>query len=234
MANQAWDRRRGETETAFAAFTVWLEMGPTRTLLGAARRCGKSDAILGRWAQLWDWRPRAAAYDVDGERASTGLAAAHPAADPAWLARLEEQLERDYRAGREMTDRAEELLQCPALREEVRELVEGTDRVQLTVREPLDVAGFRAAADLYERGRSVIWSAIKKALPPPRPGQPAAAGRGRPSAAAIAAVQERALKELDEWTSQKMLGLASEPDRPPGQPAAERPPGSAGGGAGTA
>lgn len=67
---RTWDRQPGETAAAFAAFVVYLDAGPGRTLAAAYRKHrGKPDALRpsGRfeaWARDHDWKGRADAHDL--------------------------------------------------------------------------------------------------------------------------------------------------------------------------
>jgi len=56
----AWDRRDGETGRAYAAFRVFRDAGPLRTLAvvpGVRRRTVED------WSSTWDWHARATAWD---------------------------------------------------------------------------------------------------------------------------------------------------------------------------
>jgi hypothetical protein len=56
----AWDRREGETAQAYAAFRVYRDLGPLRTvdkMMGVARTSAQ------RWSRRWDWQARAVAWD---------------------------------------------------------------------------------------------------------------------------------------------------------------------------
>jgi hypothetical protein len=55
----AWDRRDGETPRAYAAFRVFRDLGPTRTV-DRVYEHGKSAY---RWCTQWDWHARATAWD---------------------------------------------------------------------------------------------------------------------------------------------------------------------------
>ena len=52
----------GESERAFEAFRVYLELGPRRRLLTAARQVGVTLRTIQRWAGEFDWRGRLQAH----------------------------------------------------------------------------------------------------------------------------------------------------------------------------
>jgi hypothetical protein len=67
-----WDQMEGEPHRWYGRFKVYLELGPTRTIYGAARAAGersrnKPYAYGSDWtlnARKWRWRERANAWDV--------------------------------------------------------------------------------------------------------------------------------------------------------------------------
>ena len=65
---QIWLRREGETNRAYAAFEIFLKLGPGRTQKEAARNLGKTPASLTRWAKKNDWATRATQYDRHNSR----------------------------------------------------------------------------------------------------------------------------------------------------------------------
>jgi hypothetical protein len=82
---RAWDRLPGEPARAYAAFTLWLSLGPERTLSAAAEAARKASAegrgrpprakTLGNWARRWRWEERAAAWDAEQARRRLAIAA---------------------------------------------------------------------------------------------------------------------------------------------------------------
>ena len=71
---EMWDRQPDETAAAFAAFGVYLDLGPGRSLAAAYRKHrGKPEALKpsGRfeaWARHHDWKERADAHDLHVRR----------------------------------------------------------------------------------------------------------------------------------------------------------------------
>lgn len=77
MDELAWERRDGESTVAFTAFTIFRDLGPSRSLLKAynAHRKAKEKRSVHRasgqwnqWAVYHKWRDRAEAYDAHLER----------------------------------------------------------------------------------------------------------------------------------------------------------------------
>ena len=58
-----WERQEGETEKAYSAFKMYLEM-PERNLTKLAKHLSKSRQNISNWACKYDWKSRAAAYDL--------------------------------------------------------------------------------------------------------------------------------------------------------------------------
>jgi hypothetical protein len=53
---------KGESDRAFEAFRVYLELGPRRRFFAVARKVGSSLRTIQRWAALFDWRTRIKTY----------------------------------------------------------------------------------------------------------------------------------------------------------------------------
>jgi hypothetical protein len=99
----AWSQQLGETEEWFAAFVVYRDLGPARSLAEAQRLKGKpqegreratgkrhASGSLKRRAKRWKWGDRAAAWDamLDAKRTATAFAAARKEGRE-WAARSE-------------------------------------------------------------------------------------------------------------------------------------------------
>lgn len=57
-----FERQPRESAKAYAAFRVYLEMGPERSVRDVARKLGKSATLIGRWSSKFDWMSRVAAH----------------------------------------------------------------------------------------------------------------------------------------------------------------------------
>jgi hypothetical protein len=80
----AWERQPGESATAFAAFVIFRDLGPRRSLDAASRlyhrkpgqepeqpQTGPKKRKSGQvrlWYERWQWRSRAEAYDAEQDR----------------------------------------------------------------------------------------------------------------------------------------------------------------------
>jgi hypothetical protein len=58
-----WSRRKHESEKAYEAFSIYIELGEERSLSRVARRLKKSAPLMKKWSDRHDWRARALVYD---------------------------------------------------------------------------------------------------------------------------------------------------------------------------
>lgn len=63
-----WERFPGEPNEAWHYFTVFRDLGPTRTLQEASKKLQKHRAHLGKLCGTHNWRPRAEAWDAHLDR----------------------------------------------------------------------------------------------------------------------------------------------------------------------
>jgi hypothetical protein len=63
-----WERLPNETGPSWAAFVIYRDQGPTRTLEATAKAVGKHSSTLGDFARRWDWQPRVLAWDAEVDR----------------------------------------------------------------------------------------------------------------------------------------------------------------------
>ena len=94
----AFERQPKEGQAkAFEAFSVYLNMGPERSLAAVGRKLGKSEGLLERWSAKFDWAERVqaqAGYLATVEREATEALARGKAAE--WLTRQQEVREREW------------------------------------------------------------------------------------------------------------------------------------------
>lgn len=62
-----WERRQGESEQAFEAFTVYRNMGLKRSNRGVCEKLSKSRQLISRWKSRYEWDVRAKAWDNELE-----------------------------------------------------------------------------------------------------------------------------------------------------------------------
>ena len=59
-----FEKQEQESEKAFAAFSLYLSLGPQRALREVARKLDKSLTVIGRWSSKFDWPARVAAHSA--------------------------------------------------------------------------------------------------------------------------------------------------------------------------
>ena len=100
---QLFEKFDRESEKAFAAFSLYLSLGPQRSLAVVSRKLQKSVTLLGRWSAKFDWPARIAAYGAHLaiiEREAIEAAARGKAAE--WSSREQKLRETEW----EMHERA--------------------------------------------------------------------------------------------------------------------------------
>lgn len=86
-----------ESAKAFAAFSVYLSLGPERSIRAVGEKLGKSEGLLERWSRKFDWPARVQAYAANLavlEREATEALARTSAAQ--WLTRREEHRQEEW------------------------------------------------------------------------------------------------------------------------------------------
>lgn len=63
-----WERQEEETSKAYAAFCVYRDLGPERSLAKAGAALGKNPGGLEEWSSKNDWVKRSAAWDDEQDR----------------------------------------------------------------------------------------------------------------------------------------------------------------------
>ena len=62
-SDEIWLRQPGESEKAYAAFKVYLELGEARTITATGKKVGKNRSFIDSLCSKFDWKNRARAYD---------------------------------------------------------------------------------------------------------------------------------------------------------------------------
>lgn len=65
---EPWDRQPGETTKAFEAFTVYRDLGYSRSIEKAANVLGKTRVTLEPWSRKYSWGKRVAEWDAEQDR----------------------------------------------------------------------------------------------------------------------------------------------------------------------
>ena len=58
-----WERKKGESSEAYAAFKLYYQMGAKRSCSKVAQSLLKSRVLITGWCSKWNWVERARAYD---------------------------------------------------------------------------------------------------------------------------------------------------------------------------
>jgi hypothetical protein len=72
-----WERQRGESARAYAAFITYRDMGPQRSHAKVAQNLGKTKVLIHNWGRLWRWTERCGEWDYHLQKEAD---AAHVAA----------------------------------------------------------------------------------------------------------------------------------------------------------
>jgi hypothetical protein len=61
-AVKAFEQQPKEGNKAFAAFKIYLDLGPQRSLAAAGEQLGKSKRMMEKWSRKFDWPARVQAH----------------------------------------------------------------------------------------------------------------------------------------------------------------------------
>jgi hypothetical protein len=75
-----WEQLPAESGPAYAAFLAYLQLGPRRSFVGAARVVGKRESLLRRWAGCYRWRERVWQWDLQQARQDETVVRQHRSA----------------------------------------------------------------------------------------------------------------------------------------------------------
>jgi len=107
----AFEQQPGESDRAFAAFGVYLSLGPQRGLREVARKLDKSLTVVGQWSSKFDWPGRVAAHGAHlaiVEREAAEAVVRAKGVD--WAERYAELRESEWKARAELVDLAWEVI----------------------------------------------------------------------------------------------------------------------------
>ena len=94
---QLFEQQPNESNKAFAAFTLYLSLGPERSVAEVGRKLMRSEVLIGRWSAKFDWPARVAAYNAHlatVEREASEALARSKSAE--WLTRQQKLREREW------------------------------------------------------------------------------------------------------------------------------------------
>jgi hypothetical protein len=178
-----WLQRPDESGTAYAAFKVYLELGPGRTLeaagfaiyppgSGRAKKGRKQGATgtVRKWAAAFDWAARARAYD-DRQESIRRQAEEKAAAEAAqrWAKRRDVLDERTWTAADLLARRAQDLATFPVSRKTV------ADGGKQTIIEPIGGRELRSAAAVHVAADTLARKALDSQATAPASGSEARA-----------------------------------------------------------
>lgn len=117
-----WYKLAEESDTAFAAFKQYRDMGPDRSIAKLQEKLGKQPTYkrqLSRWSADFSWVKRAEAYDADqDEKAQVLLDAAFKEQGTDWATRQIAHREKTWLLSEKLIQRAERMLKYPLVRKQ--------------------------------------------------------------------------------------------------------------------
>ena len=106
-----FEKQPKESAKAFAAFSLYLSMGPERSTAAVARQLAKSEQLIRRWSARYGWTARVQAHAAHlalVERQATEVALRSKAAE--WLTRQSEHRDEEWRVRGELLEAGREAL----------------------------------------------------------------------------------------------------------------------------
>ena len=111
MMPMMFEQQPKEGDKAFAAFSLYLSLGPERSLAAVGKKLGKSQRLMEKWSGRFDWPARVAAHGAHlaiVEREAAEALARTKGVD--WVKRQEEQRAAEWQARCDLLDLALEVL----------------------------------------------------------------------------------------------------------------------------
>jgi hypothetical protein len=156
---RAWDRLPGESSPAYAAASLYFELGPGRSQEAVGRKLAKSRTLISRWAARYNWVERAGLYDEHLFRLRRRTREKAEAAEAQkWARRRAEQREVGYEISRSLIDKARRMLRLPLVEVKRQEVKEGYEdgrekTVQINIFKPVRFSAADAARMLVTADR---------------------------------------------------------------------------------
>lgn len=194
-----FEQQPRESNKAFAAFSLYLSLGPQRSTREVGKQLGKSESLIERWAAKFDWRSRVAAhgaYLAVVEREATEALTRAKAAG--WVKRKEDHLEEEWtlrseliEAGRKVLEKFKDGSRGATLGDVARALDVASKLGRLAT--GLGTDGERRKGDELPAVRVEVSVALEKIYGAPLPGEvaapPATIADGHPAPPAIVDVE---------------------------------------------
>ncbi len=178
-ATYPYERARYESSKAFAAFSAYVDLGPSRSTEQVAKKCRKSWGLIQRWCARYHWVERARTYDQERALVIRSAEQQQLSSDAErWSAARTDYRDHALNVGKRLMERAEQMLQFP-LQKTVRSL-DADGHTTISV-EPVrwrqsDIVSFVATAD--KMFRLALDLNRDPQSPIPAPAAPAPAMRG--------------------------------------------------------
>ncbi len=125
-----FEQQPKESAKAFAAFSLYRDMGPERSLAAVAVKLGKSKVMMEKWSSKFDWPARVAAHGAHlaiVEREAAEAVVREKGVD--WARRYNELRESEWKARCELVDLAWEVIRRWRAKEERCGSLEGLARL---------------------------------------------------------------------------------------------------------
>jgi hypothetical protein len=107
-----FEQQAKESAKAFAAFKLYLELGPERSLVAVGKKLDKGVTVIERWSRKFDWLARVqahAAHLAMVERKAAEAVATRNGVD--WARRQQDHREEEWQARTELLSLAHEAIQ---------------------------------------------------------------------------------------------------------------------------
>jgi len=109
-----WEQRPRESNKAFAAATIYFQLGAARSLPRVSQEYSRSVPLLKRWSRRWRWVRRARAWDAHmAAIQAEALEARRAETARTWAEREEALRERKYDLAMKMLAKAEAMAAFP-------------------------------------------------------------------------------------------------------------------------
>jgi len=146
---KVWERQRRESPRAYAAFVVYRDLGPGRSLSEAARSLKRSKTLLAEWSRTHNWVARADEFDAAMDRRANAAAQKRVEADERrWTGVRKQHRDRMLLAAQTLLSRADEMAGWPIAVQQITEKDE--DGRPVTVNLVPQKWTFRDMAAFYE------------------------------------------------------------------------------------
>lgn len=148
-----WDRMKGESEQAFAAFSAYRNMGVERSLDATSDHQGKNTRLMSAWSVKHSWVERARAYDNHIQAIELKEREKRAKVDAGkWEKRRDEQKDLEYGLAIELINKGREILKVASVEKcTPKDAVPMFDLASKLMRLALELATDRVIVETLER-----------------------------------------------------------------------------------